>query len=72
MQCCTRTLRHLLRAVGTDRRSGLPRQQGQVSKENRTRHRGTWEVAATAGFDPLRTFRTQCTRISERHVKLIV
>src|SRR5262249_40076699 len=39
-------------APGTDRRSALPRQQSQVSEENRTRQSGTWEAAATAGCDP--------------------
>ena len=37
---------------GTDRRSALPRQQSQVSEENRTRQRGTWKAAATAESDP--------------------
>jgi hypothetical protein len=37
---------------GTDRRSALKRQQGQVSEENRTRQSGTLEAAATAGTAP--------------------
>jgi len=46
----SKTLLHMLRTgIGTDRRSGLPRQRGPVLEENRTRQRGTWEVAATAG-----------------------
>src|SRR5262249_6686664 len=47
------TLLQMLRAaLGTDRRSLLLQQSSQVSEENRTRQSGTWEAAATAGYDP--------------------